>query len=162
MDGITLWNVPASEMRDLTAEKPEDLSFVPGHEGLRRLAVLLRREMPRDFTWDFSTVCREVTGRFPWSASCGTAGCAIGLARICWPNFPTARLRSINMLANGDQAIEAAALGMDIDNYRRIFGIGQGEETWIYSNEGHEEVAPAEVADAIDRYLATGSAAPRR
>lgn len=162
MDGITLWNVPASEMRDLSVE---DLSFVPGREGLRRLAIHLRREMPEGFYWDFCTLNEPIhrsSGLLglpifrKFRKQCGAKGCALGLARNIWPTFPTAGRRyPEDDDVDSEQSIEAEAFGMPVEDYKAIF--------WTNGDYGkpHEEVLPSDVADAIDEYLATGSP-PRR
>lgn len=47
---------------------------------LYELVDALREPLPKDFTWDFSHV--KV-----YRGECGYAGCALGLARIMFPEF---------------------------------------------------------------------------
>lgn len=135
-------------LADLSGRRPPepadpDLSFVPGPEGLRRLAFILRRPdlWPRGFTWNF--------------ASCES--CAMGLARTLW--FPAERPRGVH------DHIEfvAQAFGIPQGVANELFH----QPSWLRSKlladpadafgdmrSWCESVTPRMVADSIDRFLA--------
>lgn len=101
--------------------------LTPGHDGLRKLAWVLRHPevWPQDHTWDFGTILRR--------EPCGTVGCAMGVAQLMW----------------GKQIwlYREAPFDMKRVDYDNIF-----TEGLIYGKGC--AVTPLDVADAIDRYLA--------
>lgn len=72
--------------------KPFDFDTATGDERLLELARWLDDDQAwRDkvMAWDFTTVLSEPKRRWGFSIFpvCGTAGCALGLARMIWPQF---------------------------------------------------------------------------
>jgi hypothetical protein len=117
----------------------DPLTFSPGREGLRKLARLLRHGMPAQFRWDFRTIGAE---------ECGTHGCAIGLARAVWPEAREAMPGKAESWSRevadtfGMSHAKAYEIFFDPTTYRRRWG------------EMHL-VTPADVADAIEKFLAS-------
>lgn len=117
------------------------LIFTPGKEGLRKLAYLLRQQMPAKFEWKYGVVYAE--------SECGTAGCAMGLARFVWPEAAAA----IPLLFRGtatDAATVARLFDMPLEVAEDIFFFG-----YACKSRRHSEIKPVAVADAIDKYLAS-------
>lgn len=111
--------------RTETETKP-DLSK-PSLEGL---SWLLRREMPKNHTWNFA-ISFELT-------ECGTAGCALGVARCIW---------GTPIFRNNDPW---RIFGIPHDEYKKIFHAGASSWYGVPDNC----VTPTMVADRIDAYLA--------
>lgn len=113
----------------LTYASRPDLSK-PSLEGL---AWILRHQMPEGHRWDFTKVI--------YRESCGTAGCALGVARIVWPELK--EMYWIEMLqALGTQAYFTAQLfSAGVDSARENYGVLP------------DAVTAAMVADKIDAHL---------
>ena len=112
--------------------------FARGRQGLRNLAYVLRNPVlwPQGHEWDYSTVLSN--------APCGTAGCAIGIARMVWPGFP------LPLEHQADWCPQAASFfGMKQRTFEEIFISARKHDC-----DDWEEVTPVMVADAIDSYLA--------
>ena len=108
-----------------------------GLAGLKQLGDALREPLP--IRWDFSTSLK-------WNVECGSYGCALGVARILWPeqvhNHLTANL--------------AMALGLPKKDLGPIFGTSFKSlvfGTGPYGSKLNKFVTPTDVADAIDRYI---------
>ncbi len=115
----------------------EKFPFIPSKEGLRVLARALRAPLPLGFTWDFGET-------FYWT-ECGSAGCAMGLAKILWPEQ---RLRAYSReLSEKFQIPE--------DDATKLFVPLMGSDKLRMN-----EVTPTVIADVIDRYLDTGEIWP--
>ena len=106
--------------------------FTPRHDGLRKLAWVLRHPevWPKGHTWNYnSTIVRH---------ECGTFGCAMGVARLMWP----AHINDADVVEMGDKfemlLCDAGAIFYEPPTYGKTAA----------------EVTPLDVADAIDRYLA--------
>ena len=113
----------------------DPLTFSLGREGLRKLSYLLRHpEMWSRFEWNFEYVDGPVTKH-----DCGTAGCALGLAGLMWPGH--------------DRIFDFAESEKDQAALFPVF-----YQNYIY-DKPWENVMAVDVADAIDRYLATGNPA---
>jgi hypothetical protein len=102
-----------------------------------RLIEALRSEMPRGFTWNFST----------WhdSYGCGTAGCACGLAL---------EIGLVPRLWTGNTEPSTAvgrAIGLHANTARGIFCPADPRRT--YGVEYTCAVTPVMVADALERTL---------
>lgn len=100
---------------------------------LYELSAALRREMPDDFMWEFDVVLRryqKVGGR------CTSAGCALGLARVLFPDFDRDfdRLSFVELIEMPHDAIEAV-----------FFDCGPRHES--------ADITAAVVADRLDTYL---------
>ena len=119
--------------------KDDALTFSPGKEGLRKLAVLLRADMPENFRWDYSVPCDR-------RGACGTIGCAYGLAKTVWPELELHGIEMIGTLCK--------AFGLETYAAIEIFYCAR-----TYGKEWRQ-VTPHDVANAIDRYLATGKVTP--
>ena len=116
-------------------------TFSPGREGLRKLAWVLRHPevWPKSHRWDFSQVLEK--------GSCGTAGCAIGVAAMVWPaSLPFACL---SPLCGDDQSLRSEV--------EHIF-LPTGQGCHHLYGKSIMEVTPLDVADAIDSYLAKSRA----
>ena len=132
-----------------------DLSFSPGHEGLRRLALLLRQP-PEDFEFHFSFLYSDSNrglinklGRVCFGVrSCGAAGCALGLAYHCWPEFRAEADRGILARSFGDAACKV--FGLSHSTVDKLFYIGLSDRL----EKKMSAVTPEDVAMAIDEYLA--------
>lgn len=113
---------------------PDLTTLQSGPEGLRQLAYVLRhREVwPPLHRWHYEHIL--------YPTHCGTAGCAIGIAKLMWPGkFPGSQYYI-------DQA--ARLFKMERRNADIIFaGAGLGKVEFM------AQVTPAMVADEIDRYL---------
>jgi hypothetical protein len=111
-----------------------------GPAGARQLAADLRKPMPKDFIWDFTTVHQshdDCPFRFQqdYGRECGSAGCAIGFAEVFYDN----------------------AVDFDPVNH---FGMPETVEWQIFFNSCDEggsfykvlmnKVTPEMVADALD------------
>jgi hypothetical protein len=120
---------------DATPTIDNPLTFSPGKEGLRKLAYVLRhKELWLKHKWNFMTPFRET--------ECGTVGCALGIARVMWPE---------KIIANGRICEQLAAqFDMSPSAASDIFHGGAFTHMEIH------HITPVVVADAIDRYLATG------
>jgi hypothetical protein len=126
---------------DSAPQQADDLlTFTPGREGLRKLATLLRMQMPPTFEWDYAY--SEIT------SECGTQGCAFGLCRVMWPESFEKERRGFRMVTQ-----MATRFGLSFDDSRELFQSSYGRE----SAHKWSNVRPAEVADAIDAYLARTS-----
>jgi hypothetical protein len=100
---------------------------------LEGLSWLLRHEMPAKFSWDY----RILVG-FD-RQTCGTTGCALGLAEFTW----------------GRSSVEVAyPFGMPEEDADRIF-----YSAGTYGCRWHEVTAEM-VADKIDEYLAEHKQVP--
>jgi hypothetical protein len=120
----------------LPAVKPATFDPVlrEGLAGLAQLSEALRHPewwAARNHKWAYR-VSLETTG-------CGTAGCAIGVAKILWP----AQAKSVSCLARHE------FFAIDLPEDHNIF-FAVGEETYLPM----AQVTPAMVADAIDALLA--------
>ncbi len=130
---------------DSAPEQADDLlTFSPGREGLRKLATLLRMQMPPRFRWNFMKVRVQ-------DNKCGTVGCAIGLAMTTWPEVASA----IPISGSGEKFTDegsavARLFNMPVIEAFRIFYSGR-----LYECFGN--ATPTDVADAIDAYLARTS-----
>lgn len=98
---------------------------------LRMLSEALKQEMPPTFGWNFQTVLR--------TTSCGTAGCAIGLAY---------QLKLLDRETPSTLAFEMA-----YSDIRRIFGADNSYGVPM------SRVTPAMVAAELDRFIAREEAA---
>lgn len=99
-----------------------------------RLIEALRAEMPEGFIWDFRHVAQKT--------DCGTAGCALGLACLIWPDddhLPTPGHRAtLNSVAT--------FFGVDpITAYMVFFN------PYYYGFHDYHQVTPAMVADALEK-----------
>lgn len=113
----------------------DPLVFTPGREGLRKLAWVLRHpETWPKHEWNFGTIYE--------STSCGTVGCAMGLAAAMWPEHIGARPCT---------AILEDALGIPEPALEKLF---VSAPTEYYGGKRFTEIEPKDVADAIDSYLA--------
>lgn len=134
----------AAEIAEARAPAPRS----PGHQRLALLAEALRHQLPERFKWNFATTyVRE---------ACGTTGCALGLAATMWPELRSrwATLRQEDI---------AELFGMGTPHLRALFlqstiylgpppeGISSVERAARWAR-----VTPADVAAAIEHYLATG------
>lgn len=111
---------------------------------LAGLAWLLRHPeaWPRNHQWTYSDTLVH--------NSCGTQGCAAGIAYLCWFDGIHVALENVFGLSKGE--------------YRRIFmgctTDSAGRVSPTYPGF-HADVTPAMVADAIDAYLVDHPNAPR-
>lgn len=129
--------------------------FVPGKEGLRRLAMLLRRYRRPGFHWDFPSILRSAYVGEP----CGTFGCALGLAVLTWPEVAVASDFDGETMSFGDGEFDAVPklFGITEAEMRTIFyGHPQGGARKNIYGKPISRVTRRDVADAIDRFLATG------
>lgn len=127
---------------------PDRLPFATGHDGLRRLALELRRPMPAAFTWDFRFI--RVSREKHSGEGCGTVGCAIGLAAEIWPAFRE-RLVGCRNRTLDDFHVIAETFDISIGDAFRIFGNGANEYRMLV-----EQITPINVADKIDEFLTVG------
>lgn len=101
------------------------------------LSTVLRYAIPEDHIWDF----RHADAKFwtdDYNNHCGSAGCAIGIARNLWGQV-------------GDEHFGPPA----------IFGYaGLGCHEQVYPNVLFWKTTPEMVADALDRYILTGDPRP--
>ena len=102
----------------------------------RVLIDALRGKLPEGFEWDFSVVERKAPG-------CGTAGCAIGLARSLWPGKRLPiwydRPREPARLAN--------FFGIPVSAVEKIF-----LTSWHYGeNVPMSEITPKMVASKLEK-----------
>lgn len=111
-----------------------------GLAGLKQISDALRFSL-HDHVWDFTTI--------GGIASCGSYGCATGLASALWPeeDWP------------GFDAI-ARVLELPPSELSPIFGLGFPSENIGYPGKRMVEVTPHNVADAIDHYIAQEGGAP--
>lgn len=105
-----------------------------GLAGLKQLGDALRWNIPRNFNWDFTTLGGTNT--------CGSFGCAIGLACDLWPKQIACRLSHD----------VADALNIPERDLAPIFGLR--DTMSVYGMNLHGGITPHDVADAIDRYIA--------
>lgn len=109
---------------------------------LENLSYALRHPetWPDDFTWNF--------------AFCGS--CAMGLASKLWS------LRGeVSDDIDVSMTTMARTFAMDLYRVGHIFGSSEFTERWWRNAKSPELVTPAEVADAIDRYVAAQRASVR-
>ncbi len=125
--------------RDAPTPDVVDLSFARGDEGLLRLAKALRLidggvwVTPEEFKWDFSIISD--------APSCGSVGCALGLADNMWPD---ARFMCPGNLAT--------RLFPDDKRQRSFdFEVIFAPRTAIF-----DRVTPTMVADVIEDYVESG------
>ena len=123
-------------------------TFTPGLEGLRKLAWVLRHPevWPKGQSWNFMFV--------EYEQSCGTMGCAIGIGRNLWPELK--------------DATTTMAFGADVAKTAQAFKIAPGDAHELFydiraygqedTGAGFARVTPADVASAIDAYLARAEA----
>lgn len=101
----------------------------PGLAGLAQLRDELRKPMPDTHTWDFG-VSLQIN-------HCGTAGCAMGLAYLIWP--------------------QQAPKYMLPRQAAPLFGLTLDEAEGLFMPRGYradvELVTPTMVADEIDKLL---------
>ena len=103
-----------------------------GVAGLKQLGDVLRYTIPAYWNWIFSKLGDDTT--------CGTFGCAAGLARRLWPSqVLQARIDSL-----------AFALQLPLNDLIPIFGMPLQHEC----DKKAKDITPHDVADAIDRYIA--------
>jgi hypothetical protein len=113
------------------------LAFVQGHEGLRRLALLLddQEKWEQRLRWDFKTVLSNPN-------TCETSGCAMGLAAVAWP----------------DQFGRSFGAGATDVFVQKAFGISTWVVESIFWGAAYEEheglVTPGLMAAEIRAYLA--------
>ena len=143
---------PGWRARALAAQKPR--------ERLRLLIEALRDEQSQrevKMRWRFSTVlCPE--GRpsyeFPnFRRSCGTVGCAIGLAAHLWPEL-RAPLRQA--LTRDYSSFDPLAVNRVVGNFLGLSSRVVREtllSTWAYNGRSYDEVGPGDVAAALERSL---------
>lgn len=124
----------------------EDLSYAKGVEGLRRLASLLEKEeLWRNtvMTWDFGDL------HYPTPlSSCGSAGCAIGLAYVMWPEF--------RRKTSHDSLWYAALETFHITNDQGVDIFGGGLANRL--DKEVEDVTTGEVATAIREFISSRAA----
>lgn len=105
---------------------------------LRALAKALRGPMPKGFTWNFGQLCRTDT--------CGSVGCAIGLAKTLWPKaFP-----DLYDDLNATDASVAERFNISVQQVKQLFWIPQ-----LHGQTNYADVTPSMVADTIDKFLAS-------
>ncbi len=122
---------------DTTPGKP-DFSFATGDTGLLRLAMLLDNEQEwRDsiMEWDFLSVTRNSL------SECGTAGCALGLAKLVWPEFKYESARSLS-------AFSAATRIFEIDSLAAQYIFSGG-----FTFKPFCEINPRDVVAAIREFV---------
>lgn len=144
-----------------------------GLEGLRRISYLLRHPSmwAPDFHWDFDLLLGDheiletifmprsdpPTGQLmPMLVkrvinTCGTAGCALGVATIFWyggkePEDGSGNWRRLEEL-----------LGIPEDHFDMLFSNDEGHEHYGYGNLLAQDVTADMVADKIDAYVAAHS-----
>lgn len=112
-------------------------TFSPGHEGLRKLAWVLRHPevWPVTHRWNFLFTLEP--------RGCGTAGCAIGVASLMWG-------RTIKP-EKGTTAMEKPFALSEMDAML-FFSCADPWRLETY-NKPADKIIPSDVADAIDRYL---------
>lgn len=120
-------------------ETKPDLSK-PSLEGL---AYVLRHAIPDTHRWDFEFGLRH--------NDCGTAGCAIGVGRVYWP-----QVEAIAQLAPTEFGVIEFGniLGLTVDQSLALFSAAYCNTSETYGKSAID-VTPYDVADAIDRYLAS-------
>jgi hypothetical protein len=99
----------------------------------RVLADALRAQMPQGHEWEFGTYLDV--------HECGTAGCAIGLAHLLWPEAGL---------------VEPDDWGGDTDDNQvaEFFGLTLEQEQTIFYSTGYEagwNATPEMVADALEK-----------
>lgn len=102
---------------------------------LEGLSYLLRQEMPKGFTWDFSHEFNQT--------NCGTMGCALGLCYLQWPKY--------FKRYEDWQFVACDIFSMPIIDVERIFYSSVPYGVAMEDNWGG--ITPEDVADEIDRYL---------
>jgi hypothetical protein len=100
----------------------------------RQLIAALRAPMPEKFEWDFSASFR--------TAECGSAGCALGLAHILWPD-------KISALPGYSDV--GGQIGLSAGATREIMGAIPHLCRFGYLSMS--SVTPAMVADALEETL---------
>lgn len=133
----------AAEIAEARAPAPRS----PGHQRLALLAEALRDHLPERFKWDFGTTYVH--------EECGTTGCALGLAATMWPELTSrwAILRQEDIaefFGMSRQALRELFLRSEIYLGPRPKGLTHGECAARWAR-----VTPADVAGAIEHYLAT-------
>ena len=124
-----------------------------GDEGLRQMSARLRQPMPEGYQWNFGDTGLSTDPKAP-SHSCGSAGCAMGLFRLVWPK----QVKGISTVAVS-RALGRPCYGKSHQAICTILGIGSWKS--VYPNIRFSKITSSQVADAIDRYLATGSPVPK-
>ena len=105
-------------------------------DGLRRI------EKYKDFTWDFENILTKV--------NCGTAGCAIGLACIIWPNKFQSKEVIPDLFAVTDEEI-MSHFGMTKEEVAKIFYNNEGNSEYeVFYGCYNKGVTPNMVADALE------------
>jgi hypothetical protein len=97
-----------------------------------RLIAALRAPLPVGFKWDFTDISYET--------ECGTAGCALGLAALMWPD--RAEMLLDGTLINDGQIAEF--LDIPTKDVERIFYL-----FYLYDCD-NSDVTPAMVVDALE------------
>lgn len=125
--------MPFDPFDQFRQDEPELLSYPLNRARLYKLSAALRREMPDDFMWEFDFVLRQ---KETSSGRCTSAGCALGLARVMFPDFDREfdRLSFHELIEMPDDAIEAV-----------FFDCGPRHEP--------ADITAAIVADRLDAYL---------
>ena len=100
--------------------------------------------------WNFNEVSA------PIELSCGTAGCAIGLASAIWPQWPELD-REANGKASIYSAINSAAdmFSISSEDAAHLFGWELAEDLGLFRPK---DVSPGMVATAIREFVANRSA----
>lgn len=128
----------AAEIAEARAPAPRS----PGHQRLALLAEALRQPMPKCFRWDFETVY-EVD-------KCGTVGCAMGLGRVIMPEMQRVCAKGE---AEGSHPDKVIAEFFDLPDSDIVYTLFYDDD--LYGKD-FSQVTPADVAGAIEHYLATG------
>ena len=103
---------------------------------------LRKIEQYRNFTWDFECILTKV--------DCGTAGCAIGLACIIWPNKFQRKEVIPDLFVVTDEEI-MSHFGMTKEEVAKIFYNDEyNSEYEVFYGCYNEDVTPNMVADALE------------
>jgi len=128
--------------------KPFDFDTATPDERLLELARLLENEQEwRDgrMVWDFWEIFDHWE---PQDGSCGTAGCAIGLASLSFPSFST----GIPEVEGSEPRGDAARIRFDLTNDQMDALFAQGLANSV--SLPMAEVQPIHVATAIREFVA--------
>lgn len=90
----------------------------------QRLVSVLRGKLPENHTWYFATVLEPNTDTM--GHSCGTVGCAMGVAILLWPEIPHKKPNGGRVQVN--EVALGKFLDMTEDEIERIFFISGYEE----------------------------------